>query len=58
MKSPYGNPWARNPYANPKAEAAKAEAKKRARSLAMNVAIWSAVPATLMTVAVVLVMKS
>ena len=58
MKSPYGNPWKRNPYANPyadlKVEAAKAEARKRAQALMMNVAIWSSVPATIVTVAAVL----
>ncbi|MBP2158437.1 MULTISPECIES: hypothetical protein [Asticcacaulis] len=54
MKSPYGNPWTRNPYANPKREAAKAEAKKRAQALMMNVAIWSSVPATIVTIVAVL----
>lgn len=57
MKSPYGNPWKRkiyaNPYANPKREAAKVEARKRAQSLMMNVAIWSSVPATLIAIATV-----
>lgn len=58
MKSPYGNPWKRkiyaNPYANPKREAAKAEAKKRAQSLMMNVAIWGSVPATIVMIAAAL----
>lgn len=57
MKRPYGNPWKRNPYANPyanpKAEAARIEARKRAQALMMNVAIWSAVPATIITIAAV-----
>jgi hypothetical protein len=57
MKSPYGNPWKGNPYANPKVEAAKAQAKRRAQSLMMNVAIWSSVPATIVTIVVVIALK-
>lgn len=56
MKSPYGNPWTRNPYANPKVEAAKAKRMNRKRRLVMNVAIWSGVPAVMMMVAIALML--
>lgn len=57
MKSSYGNPWTRNPYANPKVEAARANAEKRRRALMINVAVWSGVPATVMMVAVALALR-
>jgi hypothetical protein len=55
MKSPYRNPWNRNPYANAKADSAKAEAARRRQSLMMNVAIWGAVPATVIMIATALI---
>jgi hypothetical protein len=55
MKSPYRNPWTRNPYANAKADSAKAEAARRRQSLMMNVAIWGAVPATVIMIATALI---